>query len=64
MAEHTDCFPSSRPGQDEPRVLDAMATPVITARGGDFVMSWWLNSGLRYTFNLSPSEPKNPILGR
>ena len=37
--------------------LDALATPVITARGSEFrdVMAS-LNSGLRYAFNLSPSE--------
>ena len=37
--------------------LDAMATPVITARGNEFrdVMAG-LNSGLRLAFNLSPSE--------
>ena len=36
--------------------LDAMATPVITARGSEYrdVMAR-LNSGLRYAFNLSPS---------
>ena len=41
------------------KCLDAMATPVITARGGEFrdVMAE-LNSGLRYAFNLSASEPK------
>ena len=40
------------------RCLDAMATPVITARGGEFrdVMAD-LNSGLRYAFNLTPSQP-------
>tara|TARA_X000001036_G_scaffold138381_2_gene131180 strand:- start:12695 stop:13834 length:1140 start_codon:yes stop_codon:yes gene_type:complete len=39
--------------------LQAMATPVITARGPEFreVMAG-LNSGLRYAFNLSPSQPK------
>lgn len=38
--------------------LDAMATPVITARGAEFrdVMAD-LNSGLRYAFNISPSAP-------
>ncbi len=40
------------------RCLEAMATPVITARGGEFrdVMAD-LNSGLRYAFNLTPSQP-------
>jgi len=38
--------------------LEAMATPVMTARGSEFrdVMAR-LNSGLRVAFNLSPSEP-------
>ena len=38
--------------------LDAMATPVMTARGPEFrqVMAT-LNSGLRSAFNLSPSSP-------
>ena len=40
------------------RCLEAMARPVITARGGEFrdVMAD-LNSGLRYAFNLTPSQP-------
>ena len=40
------------------RCLEAMSTPVITARGGEFrdVMAD-LNSGLRYAFNLTPSQP-------
>ena len=40
------------------RCLEAMARPVITARGGEFrdVMAD-LNSGLRYAFNLAPSQP-------
>lgn len=39
--------------------LQAMATPVMTARGPEFrqVMAG-LNSGLRYAFNLSPSQPE------
>jgi aspartate aminotransferase-like enzyme len=39
--------------------LQAKATPVMTARGPDFreVMAR-LNSGLRYAFNLSPSQPE------
>jgi aspartate aminotransferase-like enzyme len=39
--------------------LQAMATPVMTARGPEFreVMAK-LNSGLRYAFNLSPSVPE------
>tara|TARA_B100001094_G_C18169500_1_gene794222 strand:- start:1392 stop:2531 length:1140 start_codon:yes stop_codon:yes gene_type:complete len=39
--------------------LQAMATPVMTARGPEFreVMAR-LNSGLRYAFNLSPSQPE------
>lgn len=41
------------------KCLDAMATPVITARGTEFrdIMAE-LNSGLRYAFNLSPSSDK------
>ena len=60
MAEHTgDCFLVPGPVRMNQKCLDAMATPVITARGGEFrdVMAE-LNSGLRYAFNLSPSEPK------
>jgi aspartate aminotransferase-like enzyme len=40
------------------RCLEAMARPVITARGGEFrdVMAD-LNSGLRYAFNLASSQP-------
>ena len=41
------------------RCLEAMSTPFITARGGEFrdVMAD-LNSGLRYAFNLTPSQPE------
>ncbi len=60
MAEHSgDCFLVPGPVRMNQKCLDAMATPVITARGGEFrdVMAD-LNSGLRYAFNLAPSEPK------
>ncbi len=60
MAEHTgDCFLVPGPVRMNQRCLDAMATPVITARGGEFrdVMAE-LNSGLRYAFNLASSEPQ------
>ena len=47
------------PVQMSDACLQAMATPVMTARGPEFrqVMAR-LNSGLRYAFNLSPSLPK------
>lgn len=53
-----DCFLVPGPVRMGKPCLDAMATPVITARGSEFrdVMAD-LNSGLRYAFNLSPSEP-------
>ncbi len=60
MAEHTgDCFLVPGPVRMNQRCLDAMATPVITARGPEFrdVMAE-LNSGLRYAFNLAPSKPE------
>ena len=60
MAEYSgDCFLVPGPVRMNQKCLDAMATPVITARGGEFrdVMAE-LNSGLRYAFNLAPSEPK------
>ncbi len=60
MAEHTgDCFLVPGPVRMNQRCLDAMSTPVITARGPEFrdVMAE-LNSGLRYAFNLTPSKPE------
>ena len=60
MAEYSgDCFLVPGPVRMNQKCLDAMATPVITARGGEFrdVMAE-LNSGLRYAFNLAPSEAK------
>ena len=60
MAEHTgDCFLVPGPVRMNQKCLDAMATPVITARGPEFrdVMAE-LNSGLRYAFNLAPSKPE------
>ena len=67
MAEHQgDCFLVPGPVRMNQACLDAMATPVITARGGRIgeVMAE-LNSGLRYAFNIAPSKPreKDPILG-
>ena len=60
MAEYRgDCFLVPGPVRMHQKCLDAMATPVITARGGEFrdVMAE-LNSGLRYAFKLAPSKPK------
>ena len=60
MAEYDgDCFLVPGPVRMNQRCLDAMANPVITARGGEFrdVMAE-LNSGLRYAFNLAPSRPQ------
>ena len=57
---HTgDCFLVPGPVRMSEACLKAMATPVITARGAEFrkVMAN-LNSGLRYAFDLSPSQPK------
>lgn len=59
MAKHEgDCFLVPGPVRMNQRCLEAMARPVITARGGEFrdVMAD-LNSGLRYAFNLAPSQP-------
>ncbi|MBL6896146.1 MAG: alanine--glyoxylate aminotransferase family protein [Candidatus Poseidoniaceae archaeon] len=59
MAKHEgDCFLVPGPVRMNQRCLEAMSTPVITARGGEFrdVMAD-LNSGLRYAFNLTPSQP-------
>ena len=60
MAEYNgDCFLVPGPVRMNQRCLDAMANPVITARGGEFrdVMAE-LNSGLRYAFKLAPSQPR------
>ena len=60
MAEYDgDCFLVPGPVRMNQRCLDAMANPVITARGGEFrdVMAE-LNSGLRYAFKLAPSRPQ------
>ena len=57
---HTgDCFLVPGPVRMSEACLQAMATPVITARGAEFrkVMAN-LNSGLRYAFDLSPSQPE------
>ena len=58
MTHRGDCFLVPGPVRMNQTCLDAMATPVITARGPEFreVMAS-LNSGLRLAFNLSPSQP-------
>lgn len=58
MAHTGDCFLVPGPVRMNDACLEAMATPVMTARGPEFrqVMAK-LNSGLRYAFNLSPSLP-------
>jgi len=57
MGHDGDCFLVPGPVRMNQACLDAMATPVITARGPEYreVMAG-LNSGLRLAFNLSPSE--------
>ena len=59
MAHTGDCFLVPGPVRMNDDCLQAMATPVMTARGPEFrqVMAK-LNSGLRYAFNLSPSLPE------
>ena len=59
MSHDGDCFLVPGPTRMNQKCLDAMATPVITARGTEFrgIMAE-LNSGLRYAFNLSPSSDK------
>ncbi len=59
MPHNGDCFLVPGPVRMNDACLQAMATPVMTARGPEFreVMAG-LNSGLRYAFNLSPSQPK------
>ena len=57
---HTgDCFLVPGPVRMSDACLQAMATPVMTARVAEFrkVMAN-LNSGLRYAFDLSPSQPE------
>ncbi len=62
MSHEGDCFLVPGPVRMGKPCLDALGSPVITARGSEFrdVMAK-LNSGLRYAFNLSPSsdERKN-----
>ena len=62
MSHEGDCFLVPGPVRMGQPCLDALGSPVITARGSEFrdVMAK-LNSGLRYAFNLSPSsdERKN-----
>ncbi len=59
MTHTGDCFLVPGPVRMSEACLQAMATPVMTARGPEFrqVMAK-LNSGLRYAFNLSPSSPE------
>ncbi len=59
MTHTGDCFLVPGPVRMNDACLQAMATPVMTARGPEFreVMAK-LNSGLRYAFNLSPSVPE------
>ena len=59
MPHDGDCFLVPGPVRMSEACLQAMATPVITARGAEFreVMAK-LNSGLRYAFDLSPSPTK------
>ena len=53
-----DCFLVPGPVRMGQPCLNALATPVITARGTEYrdVMAQ-LNSGLRNAFNLAPSQP-------
>ena len=57
MTHEGDCFLVPGPVRMSDACLQAMATPVITARGPEFrdVMAD-LNAGLRSAFNLTPSE--------
>lgn len=57
MTHEGDCFLVPGPVRMSDACLQAMATPVMTARGPEFrdVMAD-LNAGLRFAFNLTPSE--------
>ena len=57
MTHEGDCFLVPGPVRMSDACLQAMATPVMTARGPEFrdVMAD-LNAGLRYAFNLTPSQ--------
>jgi len=57
MTHEGDCFLVPGPVRMSDACLQAMATPVMTARGPEFrdVMAD-LNAGLRSAFNLTPSE--------
>jgi len=59
MTHNGDCFLVPGPVRMSEACLQAMATPVMTARGPEFrqVMAT-LNSGLRHAFNLTPSKPE------
>ena len=58
MDINDDCFLVPGPVRMGDECLQALSTPVMTARGTEFrdVMAR-LNSGLRHAFNLAPSEP-------
>ena len=62
MDINNDCFLVPGPVRMGDECLQALATPVMTARGTEFrdVMAR-LNSGLRHAFNLAPSEPVRGI---
>lgn len=57
MTHEGDCFLVPGPVRMSDACLQAMGTPVMTARGAEFrdVMAD-LNAGLRYAFNLTPSQ--------
>ena len=57
MSHEGDCFLVPGPVRMSDACLQAMATPVMTARGPEFrdVMAD-LNAGLRFAFNLTPSK--------
>lgn len=57
MTHEGDCFLVPGPVRMSDACLQAMATPVMTARGPEFMdVMADLNAGLRYAFNLTPSE--------
>ena len=57
MTHEGDCFLVPGPVRMSDACLQAMATPVITARGPEFMdVMADLNAGLRSAFNLTPSE--------
>lgn len=57
MTHEGDCFLVPGPVRMSDACLQAMATPVMTARGPEFMdVMADLNAGLRSAFNLTPSE--------